>query len=386
MTEFNPEDIINLMLREALKNIIKEYDDNVFEVPTVGPVPAIPTGSIALDEALGCGGIPQGRLTIIAGLPSTGKSSLCMEIVKSAQSLYPDKTCLYVDMESGAFTAEYANNMGINLNPNHFIYIKPDYAEQGMVIIHNLISTGQVSVCVWDSIAGAFTKESAENTAEDNDSRGLTARLLSNQLPKLANKCGKTGTAFILVNQIRTQMTRTVSWQDITGGYAQKFYSSVRIDLADKEKEKDYSGIVDRKTVVAQVSKNKVAIPYKSAQFDIRLGYGILKEANVLDVATAKGVSLIKAKGGGWYYFYNYEGEEIQAIRGKDKAVNWLVDNPAYCGILEREILGYGRDYGYVPEYCEFEPVTEADMKEEIPLDDDGEMNLLDNMLALGIE
>jgi recombination protein RecA len=385
MTDFNPEDITNLMLREALKSIIKEYDDSVFEVPEVGPVPAIPTGSIALDEALGCGGIPQGRLTIIAGDPSTGKSSLCMEIVKSAQKLFPDKTCLYVDMESGAFTPEYADNMGINLDPNKLLYIKPDYAEQGFVIIHNLISTGQIAVCVWDSIAGAFTKESAENTAEENDSRGLTARLLSNQLPKLANKCGKTGTALILVNQIRTQMTRTLSWKDITGGYAQKFYSSVRIDLSDKEKERDFSGVVDRKTIVAQVSKNKVAIPYRKAEFDIRLGYGILKEANVLDVSVAKGVPLVKAKGGGWFYFYDHEGTEVAAIRGKDKAVNWLVDNPAYCGILEQEILGYGRDHDYVSEECDFEPVTEADMIEEevIP---DGEANLVDNLIALGIE
>jgi recombination protein RecA len=365
MTDFNPEDVTNLMLREAIKGIIKEYDDSIFEVPVVGPVPAIPTGSIALDEALGCGGIPQGRLTIIAGNPSAGKSTLCMEIVKSAQQLYPGKVCLYVDMESGAFTSEYADNMGVNLNPNHFIYIKPDYAEQGFVIIHNLISTGVVSVCIWDSIAGAFTKESAENTAEDNDSRGLTARLLSNQLPKLANKCGKTGTALILVNQIRTQMTRTVSWIDITGGYAQKFYSSVRIDLADKEKEKDFSGAVDRKTVIAQVSKNKVAIPYKSAQFEIRLGYGILKEANVLDVAAAKGIPLVKAKGGGWYYFYDREGTEIAAIRSKDKAVNWLVDNPVYCGILEQEILGYGRDLSYATEQCEFEEVSEEDLISE---------------------
>jgi recombination protein RecA len=369
MTDLNPKDLTNELVRKTIQEIVKQYGTSIFPVPNTSPVPSIPTGAIALDEAIGVGGVPQGRIVVIAGEPGTAKSTLCMEIVKNAQHLYPDKLNLYVDMESGAYTDDYAYRMGINLDPNLFLPIKPDYAEQGMVIIYNLIATGRVAVCVWDSIAGATaTKENAANTAEDNNSIASVARMLSNQLPKLANKCGKTGTTLMLVNQVRTQFGgHGITWNDISGGRAQKYYSSVRIDLA-KEKEKDFTGAVDRETITARVSRNKVAIPYRMANFDVRLGFGILRESNVLDVATKKGIPQVVSKGAGYYFFYDFEtGAELASPRGRNKAVDYLVDNPEYRAQVEQAILGFQRKADFESELEDTEPdtITEEDITHE---------------------
>jgi recombination protein RecA len=278
-----------------------------------------------------------------------------MSIVKQSQLAEPDKINIYVDMEAGAFTAEYAYKMGIDIDPNKFLIIKPDYAEQGFVTIYNLIATGKVGVCVWDSLAGALTKEAKGNTAEDNDSRAGLARLLSNEMRRLAPLLGKTGTTMLMVNQIRTQMTQTLSWNDITGGRAQKFYASVRIDLAKKEKAKDFSGNLDRETIIAHVTKNKVSAPYKEAEFDIKFGEGIIAESNILDMATKEGI--VSSSVNGWFSFPNLEtGEEIFKVRTKSAATDYLVDNPDYCAALEEKLLGYSR----VTEY-EAEPTTDED-------------------------
>jgi recombination protein RecA len=382
--EFSSEVFTDVMVRAAIEGLMKEYKEGPCPFGTVdlSPVPSIPTGSIALDEAIGVGGVPQGRITVIAGDPGSGKSTLSLHIIKSAQAIKPDCLNIYVDMEAGAYTGIYARNMGVDLDPNRFLPITPEYAEQGFEIIYRLISTGKVAVCVWDSIAGAYTKESANNSAEDNDSRGLLARLLSRQLPKLANKCGKTGTALVLVNQIRTQMTTQLSWKDITGGWAQKFYSSVRIDLS-KEKERVYDGSVDRETITARISKNKVEVPYKMANFDIKLGQGILREANILDVAGAKGI--IAAKGAGNYAFFDLTtGEEIAKARGRNKAVDYLVENPEYSAQLEQAILGYNRDTTYcVEDMTEEEMFPSEHIDEE--LDKPDPMILEDNLIALGL-
>jgi recombination protein RecA len=347
---FDPKIISDVVLRAVFEGIVKDYkSDTLFETPgydrPICPVPSIPTGSVALDLALGIGGIPQGRITIFAGEPGCGKSTLALELIKNSQELFPKKINVYVDMEAGAFTEDYAYAIGIDLDPNKFIVVRPDYAEQGLEIVYRLISTGKVGVVIWDSIAGAYSKEAAENSAEDNNSRAGIARLLSENLKKLANKCGKTGTAVILINQIRTQMTATLSWNDISGGRAQKFYSSVRIDLS-KAKVTDFSGKVDRETITAKIPRNKTAPQYKMAEFDIKLGEGILKEANTLDLGAEKGI--IGSKGGGWYYFHDLStGEEIASCRGRDKAVDFLVENPEFTETINRAILGVTPTNGY---------------------------------------
>lgn len=366
MTEVLPDMINNKVVRVSLQNIINEYGPGLFSVPNEGPIASIPTGSIALDYATGVGGVPMGRLVVIAGEPSTAKSTLCMEIVKNAQKLHPKKLNLYVDMESGAFTDEYALAIGIDPDPNKFLLIRPDYLEQGLTIVYNLITTGSVAVCVWDSIAGGrMTKEAAANSAEDSESMASVARILSRELPKLANKCGKTGTCLLLVNQMRTQMGSAMSWNDITGGKAQKFYSSLRIDLS-KDKERDYSGNVDRETITAKIVKNKVAKPYRMAEFDIKLGEGILKQANILGLAMSIGVPQVIAKGGGNFYFFSFDtGEELVHVKGKDKAVDWLIENQDYADILESKILGFNRT-GEFEQTISEEEIEEFKKEEEL--------------------
>lgn len=344
------------VIRATLEALTKEYTgEHIFDTPgtrPICPIPAVQTGSIWLDRALGIGGIPKGRLTIIAGNESTGKSTLSLSIVKSQQTADSSKLNVYVDMEAGAFTDDYAEAMGVDLDPNRFLVVHPEYAEQGIVIIDRLISTGKVGVVVWDSIAGSFTKEAADNTAEESNSIASMARLLSEHLGKLANRCGRTGTALILVNQLRVQgIGSYTTWADITGGKAQKFYSSVRIDLM-KDKQKDFSGNVDREAITAHISKNKVSIPYKEAKFDILLGKGIMKESNVLDVAgRMNSVTQLEAKAGGHFYFHDFRtGEEIAYVRGRQNAIDWLVENPDYTDQLEQAILGYQVSKEYTQE------------------------------------
>jgi recombination protein RecA len=358
--------INDAIVRAAVESIYKQYKDEriitSLDEESIGPVPAIPTGSIWLDESLGIGGIPQGRITIISGENSTGKSTLCLSIVKEAQELFPDKLALYVDMEEGAFTYDYAYAIGVDLDKNKLQVVKPDYAEMGMEIIMRMISTGRISVCVWDSIAGMYTKEEGEKSAEENSSMAGVARLMSQNLRKLASKCGKTGTALIFVNQIRTNMSRNMTWLDIPGGKAQKFYSSVHIELST-DKIRDFSGKVDRATITAKILKNKVAHPFRSADFDIQFGEGIMREGNVLDLGVQRG--LIKCGGGGWYTFFDLEdtGEEINRTQGRDKAIDWLRDNQDYVSIIENKILGFDRDTSY-----EAEEITEEDIEDSLSL------------------
>ena len=356
--------INDAIVRSAIESIYKEYGDSIVSSLDEGeivPVPAIPTGSLWLDDSLGIGGIPQGRITIISGEHSTGKSTLCLSIIREAQQLFPDKINLYVDMEAGAFTDDYAYAIGVDLDKNKFLIVKPDYAEQGMEIVLRMISTGRVAVCVWDSIAGMYTKEEGEKSAEENASMAGVARLMSQSLRKLAAKCGKTGTAMIFVNQYRTAMSRNVAWMDIPGGKAQKFYSSIHIDLST-EKIRDFSGKVDRATITAKILKNKVAHPFKSADFDIQFGEGIIREGNILDVAVQRG--LVNSGGGGWFYFFDLNtGEEIEKVRSRDSAINWLQDNPEYASSLEAKVLGYSRDTQYVQE-----DITQEDLEDSVSL------------------
>jgi len=387
MSKFDPEVVTDDLLRAAFESIIKDYSgqDDLFRYPGMdGPicaVPSIPTGSISLDAATGVGGIPMGRLTIIAGEPSTGKSTLCLETIKNQQKMDSSKTNIYMDLETGAFTDLYAKNLGLDLDPNSFIIITPTHLQQGMEACYRLISTGKVGVCVWDSIAGASSKESVGKSMEEAESMAMKARLLSDHLGKIATKCGKTGTALILVNQTRTQMGTGFSWTDISGGRAQKFFSSLRVDLEKKETVKDFSGKITSETIVAKVKKNKVGAPYRMAEFDIRFGFGIMREADILKMAGQEG--LIDAKGGGHFVFFDLEtGEVKEQVRGKQFAIEYLLDNPSYTDELETRILGLIRTTNYCQEELD---QADAITNGHIDVDEPEPMILEDNMIALGL-
>ena len=351
MVDFNSSQLNDPVLKsvvEALQKQYKEVDELItcVDPDKIAGEPSIKTGSIALDKALGIGGVPKGRTTLICGEPATAKSTLCMSIVKQSQIANPEKTNIYVDMEAGAFTDQYAYNMGLDIDPNKLLIVKPTYAEQAFVAIQNLISTGKVGVCVWDSLGGALTKEEMGDTAEDNASRAGLARLLSTELKRLSPLLGKTGTTMLVVSQIRTQMSQHVTWKDISGGWAQKFFASVRIDLAKKEKPKDFTGKVDRETIVARITKNKVGSPYKEAEFEIKFGEGIIVESGILYLANQEGI--VSITNNGWVSFPDLEtGEEIAKLRSKELAVEYLVENPDYAEALENRILGYHRETEY---------------------------------------
>lgn len=356
MSTFDPQVIDNPMLRAAFSTLQSEYPESKESLfryigmdGEIKPEPSIPTGSVALDKAIGIGGIPKGRLTIISGEYSTGKTTLCLGIIKNQVLIDPKKTNLYFDFETGAFTESYVQNMGEMLGPNQLIISEPDYLQQAMEIAYRLISTGQIGVCVFDSIAGAYTKEASEKSAEKSNSIAGVPRVLSDNLGKLCSKCGKTGTALVFVNQLRTQMGNTFSWIDISGGKTQKFMASLWIELEQKDKIKKYDGSQNQARIVAKIKKNKVGNPFGSAEFDIMFGVGIIKESSILDQAIDSGI--IQQAGAGWFTLFDITtGEEIVKLQGRPVVLQYLRDNPDYCDEIEQSILGYERDTTYQQE------------------------------------
>ncbi len=295
------------------------------------PVESIPTGSIALDIALGIGGLPRGRVVEIYGPESSGKTTLAIHAIASVQAL--GGIAAFVDAEH-AFDAEYAKNLGVDID--NLLVSQPDTGEQALEIADMLIRSGALDLIVIDSVAALVPR--AEIEGEMGDSHmGLQARLMSQALRKITGALSTNNTTAIFINQLRDKIgVMFGSPETTTGGKALKFYASVRLDIRRIETLKDGADPVGNRTRV-KVVKNKVAPPFKQAEFDILYGEGISREGGILDMAVDEG---FVRKAGAWY---TYEGDQLG--QGKENARKYLKDNPGLTNDLERMIkekLGVG--------------------------------------------
>lgn len=284
-------------------------------------VDAIPTGSMTLDLALGIGGVPKGRVIEIYGPESSGKTTVALHIVAEAQKRGGEAA--FIDAEH-ALDPTYAANLGVDID--NLIVAQPDTGEQGLEIAEALVRSGALDVIVIDSVAALVPK--AEIEGEMGDAHvGLLARLMSQALRKLTAITNKTGTTVIFINQLREKVGVVYGNPETTpGGRALKFFASVRLDVRRVEAIKNGTEIMGNKTRV-KVVKNKVAPPFKEAEFDIMYGKGISKEGNILDVA----VSLdIIQKSGAWFSF---EGERLG--QGRDNVRKYMQENPAFTRDIE---------------------------------------------------
>ena len=295
----------------------------------VEAIEVVSTGSLGLDIALGVGGLPRGRVVEIYGPESSGKTTLTLQVVAQMQRL--GGTCAFIDAEH-ALDAQYAQKLGVNLQ--EMLISQPDTGEQALEIVDALVRSGSVDLVVIDSVAALTPK--AELEGEMGDSLpGLQARLMSQALRKLTGTVKKTNTMVIFINQIRMKIgVMFGSPETTTGGNALKFYSSVRLDIRRTGSIKRGEEVIGSETKV-KVVKNKVAPPFKTAEFDILYGEGISREGEIIDLGVE---AKIVDKSGAWYA---YKGEKIG--QGKDNAREFLRENPDIALEIEnrvREALG----------------------------------------------
>jgi len=287
-------------------------------------VEAIPTGSISLDIALGIGGVPRGRIIEIYGAESAGKSTLCHHIVAEAQRL--GGTAAYIDAEH-AMDPSYAAKCGVDVEA--LLISQPDSGEQALEIVEYLVRSGALDVVVIDSVAALAPRAELEGDMGDSH-MGLQARLMSQALRKLTGATNHSNTAVVFVNQLREKVGVFFGSPEVTpGGRALKFYSSVRIDLRRIETLKQQTEAVGTR-VRAKVVKNKVAPPFKQAEFDIMFVCGISKVGDLLDLGTTMG--LIRKSGA------NYSFNETRLGQGRENAKEFLTNNPEIAEELERQV------------------------------------------------
>ena len=299
----------------------------------IAPIDAISTGSISIDYALGVGGLPRGRVIEIYGPESSGKTTLSLHVIAEAQKA--GGMAAFVDAEH-ALDAAYAQKLGIDLD--NLLVSQPDNGEQALEIVEVLIRSNSVDVVVVDSVAALVPK--AEIEGEMGEAQmGLQARLMSQALRKLTGVVSKSRTTLIFINQLREKIgVMFGNPETTTGGRALKFYASVRIDIRRIATIKDGDQVVGGRTRV-KVVKNKVAPPFREAEFDVMYGEGISKEGDLLDLAVEK---RIVEKSGAWFA---YSGERLG--QGRENAKQYLKDNPTVRQAIEDRIrreLGLVRD------------------------------------------
>ena len=313
-------------------------------------IEAIPTGALSLDIALGIGGVPRGRIIEVFGPESSGKTTLALHIIAEAQKMGGEAA--FIDAEH-ALDPVYAKKLGVDID--NLIVSQPDTGEQALEITESLVRSGALDVIVVDSVAALVPK--AEIDGDMGDSHmGLQARLMSQALRKLAGALNKSKTVLIFINQLREKIgVMFGNPETTTGGRALKFYASVRMDIRKIENIKQ-DGEVKGNRVRVKVIKNKVAPPFREAEFDIIYGEGISKEGNILDMA----VNLdIVEKAGSWF---SYNGERIG--QGRENVKKYLKENPKMLEEIEGKVR------------ADFEKVFEESFGEEIPeidMDDDEE-------------
>jgi recombination protein RecA len=288
------------------------------------PVSVISTGSISLDAALGVGGFPRGRVNEIFGPESSGKTTIALQVIAEAQK--KGGIAAFIDVEH-ALDPAYARKLGVDID--NLLVSQPDYGEQALEITNTLTGSGQIDVLVVDSVAALVPK--AELDGEMGDSHmGLQARLMSQALRKLTGVVSKSRTCLIFINQIREKIgVMFGNPETTTGGRALKFYASVRLDIRRIAAIKDGEAVVGNRTK-AKVVKNKVASPFREAEFDIIYGEGISKEGDLLDLGVAQ--SLVE-KSGSWF---SYKGDRIG--QGRENARQFLKDNADVRQGLDTEL------------------------------------------------
>ena len=312
--------------------IMKLGDDN-----GIPDIQAISTGSITLDVATGIGGVPRGRIIEIYGPESSGKTTLTLHIIAEAQKM--DGKAAFIDAEH-ALDPEYASNLGVDIN--ELLLSQPDTGEQALEICEMLVRSGALDVIVIDSVAALVPK--AEIQGEMGDSHvGLQARLMSQALRKLTGAINKSNTAVIFINQLREKVgVMFGNPETTTGGRALKFYSSMRLEVRRVESIKQGDEVLGNRTKV-KIVKNKVAPPFKVAEFDIMYGRGISKSGDILDCAVEHG---FLSKAGSWYSF---DGERIG--QGRENVKTYLEEHPEIMDRLEGMILDSIRPVDYtVPD------------------------------------
>ncbi|WP_406062813.1 recombinase RecA [Streptomyces sp. NBC_01077] len=326
--------------RQFGKGAVMRMGDRVQE-----PIEVISTGSTALDIALGVGGLPRGRVVEVYGPESSGKTTLTLHAVANAQKA--GGQVAFVDAEH-ALDPEYAKKLGVDID--NLILSQPDSGEQALEIVDMLVRSGALDLIVIDSVAALVPR--AEIEGEMGDSHvGLQARLMSQALRKITGALNQSKTTAIFINQLREKIgVMFGSPETTTGGRALKFYASVRLDIRRIETLKDGTDAVGNRTRV-KVVKNKVAPPFKQAEFDILYGQGISREGGLIDMGVEHG---FVRKAGAWY---TYEGDQLG--QGKENARNFLKDNPDLADEIEKKIkdkLGVG----VRPEAAKAEAATDA--------------------------
>ena len=309
------------------------------------PIEVIPTGSIALDVALGIGGLPRGRIVEIYGPESSGKTTVALHAVANAQRA--GGVAAFIDAEH-ALDPDYASALGVDTDA--LLVSQPDTGEQALEIADMLVRSGALDILVIDSVAALVPRAEIEGEMGDNHV-GLQARLMSQALRKMTSGLNNSNTTAIFINQLREKIgVMFGSPETTTGGKALKFYASVRLDVRRIETLKDGGDPVGNRTRV-KVVKNKVAPPFKQAEFDILYGRGISREGSLIDVGVEQG---IVRKSGAWY---TYEGDQLG--QGKENARKFLIENPDVAAEIEKrakEKLGIGArlDADAVPAPVDF--------------------------------
>jgi recombination protein RecA len=288
------------------------------------PVSVISTGSISLDAALGVGGLPRGRINEIFGPESSGKTTIALQVIAEAQKA--GGIAAFIDVEH-ALDPAYARKLGVDVD--NLLVSQPDYGEQALEITAHLIASGQIDVLVVDSVAALVPKSELDGEMGDSH-MGLQARLMSQALRKLTGSVSKSNTCLIFINQIREKIgVMFGNPETTTGGRALKFYASTRLDIRRIAAIKDGDAVVGNRTKV-KVVKNKVASPFREAEFDIIYGEGVSKEGDLLDQGVAQNII---EKSGSWF---SYKSDRIG--QGRENARQFLKDNPDIRRTIDMEV------------------------------------------------
>lgn len=329
--EKNMNDAKKAVLDRALNEIVKRYGEG--SIMRLGEahsmqVDAIPTGSLSLDLALGVGGIPRGRITEIFGPESSGKTTVCQHIVAECQKR--GGTAAFIDMEH-ALDPKYAARCGVKID--ELLISQPDTGEQALEIAETLVRSGAVDLVVIDSVAALVPRSEIEGDMGD-PTMGVQARLMSQALRKLSGAISQTKTAVVFTNQLRQKIgVMFGSPETTTGGMALKFYASVRLDIRRVQSIKVGAEIVGNRVRV-RVVKNKVAAPFRTAEFDIMYNEGISKAGDLLDLATT--LEVIDKRGS----FYSYKDTRLG--QGREASKNFLNENPEIMEEIENTIREMG--------------------------------------------